>query len=173
METLTSTPSLGIFPHWQAIVAMADGSRIIGREGRLPWSLPEDLAWFRRATRGHTLVMGRTTWLGVGRALPHRRCLCLSRQSSQPPVPGVSVVASLAALAALPIGPEETVWIAGGTQVYAAALPHCSTLWLSRIWQAAEGDVTLPPFEDAFALAEVTERYATFQIEKWRRRSVG
>jgi len=128
------------------VAAMAHG-RVIGREGSLPWTLPEDLKNFRRLTLGRVLVMGRRTFESLGRPLPERRNLVLSRQPGYHP-PGVEVVGSLeeALARARAVGAGELMVIGGGS-LYAQALPRAHRQYLTLIHEAFPGDVLYPPLE--------------------------
>jgi len=129
-----------------AIVAMSP-NRVIGREGGLPWHLPEDLKMFKERTTGHPIVMGRNTWESIGRPLPKRRTIIVSRSLHEPPT-GTEVIPSLGELSQL--GLEGEVFIIGGAQLYAAALPHCHYLYLTRLTTTYSGDTFFPPFEHLF-----------------------
>jgi dihydrofolate reductase len=127
-----------------AIVAMADNG-VIGRGGRLPWHLPQDLRRFRALTMGHTLLMGRRTHESIGRALPGRRNLVLSRDPAWL-APGCETVASpAAALEALE--PGSLLFVIGGALVYRACWPLITRLELTEVHARVEGDVRLGAFD--------------------------
>ncbi|HEY8990640.1 MAG TPA: dihydrofolate reductase, partial [Luteolibacter sp.] len=110
---MTATPRL------IAVVAMT-ADRVIGRDGTLPWHLPEDLQFFKRTTSGHPIVMGRKTFESIGKPLPKRRNIVLTRDPSWQ-APGVEVIHSPAELLNLPdLG--DTVFLIGGAEIYAAFL---------------------------------------------------
>ncbi len=118
-----------------------DESGLIGRQGQLPWRLPEDLKHFRRLTLGKTVLMGRKTWDSLGKPLEGRRNWVLSRDRSFRP-PGCEVFGTLEdALAAHRDG--ELVVI-GGAELYRQALPHVQTLHLTRVHARVEGDTQFP-----------------------------
>ena len=135
---------------WHAIAAMA-ANRTIGRDGVMPWHLPDDLKFFKRTTLGCPVVMGRKTWESLGRPLPGRRNIVLSRGLGE--VSGAEVVGSVEALDGL--GLEGDVFVIGGAQVFAELLPRCDGFYLTHIAKEIEGDVFLPPFEHLFRLKEV------------------
>ncbi len=120
-------------------------NHVIGKNGDLPWHLPEDLAHFKRTTLGQAVVMGRITWESIPekfRPLPGRKNVVVSRQADYPAT-GASVVPSLqAALAMFP--PDEVVWLIGGAQLYAQALPLASQLVVTEIDADFEGDAFAP-----------------------------
>lgn len=153
-------------PRLIAIVAMAS-NRVIGREGRLPWHIPEDLKFFKKTTLGHPILMGRKTFESIGKPLPGRQNIVLSRAMA--PREGVTVIRDIAGLAAAwPAG--DTVYLIGGAQLFADLLPQCEGLYLTWIEQPHEGDVLLPPFEHLFDLQEVLGRGDGFEFRYYRRK---
>lgn len=152
-------------PDWKAIAAIAH-NRAIGHQNKIPWHLPEDFRWFKETTLGNTLVMGRKTFESIGRPLPGRRTVVLSRSAFQHP--GVTSIPDLESLNGLPA--HGTLFICGGAQVYEQALPRCAELLLTRVKRTVEGDAFFPPFEHLFERAEVIRDTPEFTIERWRRR---
>ena len=120
-------------------------NNVIGKNGDLPWHLPEDLAHFKRTTLGQAVVMGRVTWESIPekfRPLPGRRNVVVSRQADYIAT-GATVVDSLhAALALFPA--DEVVWLIGGAQLYAQALPLAAQLVVTEIDADFEGDAFAP-----------------------------
>jgi len=118
---------------------------VIGKQGQLPWHLPEDLAHFKRTTLGQAVVMGRVTWESLPekfRPLPGRTNVVVSRQTSFEAT-GAQVVSSLeAAMALFPT--NEVVWLIGGAQLYAQALPLVSQIVVTEIDADFEGDAFAP-----------------------------
>jgi dihydrofolate reductase len=111
----------------------------IGHRNRLPWHLPEDLAHFRRTTMGRTIVMGRLTWESIGRVLPGRQMVVISR--GKPALPaGVRWAASLAQAVA-DNASEEELFIIGGAQIFASALPIADRIILTEVELTPPGDV--------------------------------
>lgn len=159
----------------KAIAAMSR-NRVIGRGGGLPWHLPGEFRWFREATLGHAVLMGRRTFEGLpGGPLPGRWNLVATRQGfSRPPGEGgeVEIVPDLAAFQ-----PERheaagrTVFVAGGESVYRQMLPRCTELWLTVIDQdVGDGDTFFPPFEEQFDPAGTLRRGAGFEVRRFLRR---
>jgi dihydrofolate reductase len=146
-----------------AIAAMSR-NRVIGREGKIPWHLPEDFRWFKHKTIGGTLVMGRKTYESIGQPLPGRRTVLLSKHGAQ--VPGLATYPNVETMAAAEAQTPK-VWVCGGAEVYRQLLPRCSLLYLTRVARECEGDVFFPPFEDVFSLHDVIHRTAEFQVERW------
>ncbi len=128
------------------IVAMAE-NRVIGRDGDLPWRLPADLKRFKRVTMGHTLVMGRKTWESIGRPLPGRTSVVLTKQVDYEVPEGVRVAASMDEALAGSAG-EDEVFVIGGASVYAEALPRADRLVLTLVRTTSEGDVRFPDLEE-------------------------
>jgi dihydrofolate reductase len=120
-------------------------NNVIGKNGDLPWHLPEDLAHFKRTTLGQAVVMGRVTWESIPekfRPLPGRRNVVVSRQADYIAT-GAAVVTSLqAALALFPS--DEVVWLIGGAQLYAQGLPLASQVVVTEIDADFEGDAHAP-----------------------------
>ena len=146
-----------------AVVAMSP-ERVIGRAGKLPWHLPEDLAFFKRTTSGHPIVMGRKTFESIGRPLPKRRNIVLTRDATWS-AEGVEVIHRPDELAALP-GIDGQVFIIGGAEIYAAFLPILDDLLVSHVFENHAGDTWLPDFESLFPNSEVIEPYVTFEVRR-------
>lgn len=122
-----------------------DESRLIGAENRMPWHLPADLQYFKRVTMGKPMIMGRNTWESLGRVLPGRRHIVITRQADYS-APGIEVVHSVdAALALLEEGEEAMV--IGGAQLYEQMLQHAQRLYLTRIEAEFEGDTWFPQLD--------------------------
>ena len=149
-----------------AIVAMTD-SRVIGRDGALPWHLPEDLAFFKRTTIDHPVVMGRKTYESIGRPLPKRRNIVLTRDATWS-APGVDVIHEPAELKSLP-GLDGRVFIIGGSEIYAAFLPETSELLVSHVFDDHEGDTRFPEFAKDFPKSEIIESHERFEVRRWWR----
>ena len=128
------------------IVARARNGTI-GIDGRLPWRLPEDMAYFRQVTMGHPILMGRLTHESIGRPLPGRRNLVLTRNPGYAAA-GCEVVSSLDAALARCAGATE-LFVIGGVGPYRDALPRADRLLLTEIDADFDGDVFLPPIDAA------------------------
>lgn len=126
------------------IVALAGEQRVIGRDGQMPWHLPADLAWFKRNTLGKPIIMGRKTWDSIGRALPGRRNVVISRDPAFMPQGAERVDSPAAALACVADAGE--VMVIGGAQIYAHFLPHATRLYLTRINANLAGDTFFPDY---------------------------
>ncbi len=115
---------------------------VIGASGGLPWRLPEDLAFFKRTTMGHPIVMGRKTWESIGRPLPGRRSIVVTRDRSFAAA-GAEVAHSLDDAVALCSDSDE-IFVIGGAQLYAEALGRADRLLLTEIDADFEGDTFMP-----------------------------
>ena len=129
------------------IAAMAH-DRVIGKDNQMPWYLPADLAHFKRVTLGKPVLMGRKTFESIGRPLPGRRNLVISRNPGYQ-AEGIEVVGSVeAALALLASCAVEELMVIGGGHLYAEMLPSADCLYLTQINLAVEGDTRFPAFDD-------------------------
>jgi dihydrofolate reductase len=130
-----------------SLVLAAARNGVIGLEGGLPWRMPADMRHFKQLTMGHHVVMGRKTHASIGRPLPGRTNLVLSRDPHLL-LPGCTVVHSVQdALAIAEAAGEDEVFVIGGAQVYALALPLAHRVHLTRIEADCEGDTHAPDFE--------------------------
>ncbi|WP_305042728.1 dihydrofolate reductase [Geoalkalibacter sp.] len=130
------------------ILAAVAENGVIGRDGRLPWHLPEDLAHFRRLTLGQTLIMGRATFLGIGRPLDQRLNLVVSR--SLPPQPGIHVCRTFEEALTTAENAGRSIFFIGGAEIYRQALAVADRMILSRVHGHFTGDRFFP----AFSLAQ-------------------
>lgn len=118
--------------------------RVIGYEGSMPWHLPADLAWFKQNTLGKPIIMGRKTWDAIGRALPGRRNVVISRDTCFQPEGAERVASPEAALDAVINSPE--IMILGGAQIYQHFMPHADRLYLTLIDADFTGDTFFPDY---------------------------
>lgn len=128
------------------IAAVADNG-VIGRNGGLPWHLPADLRRFKALTTGHALVMGRRTFESIGRALPGRSTIVVSRSTDWDPGPDVAVVHDLDDAVARGRGLGTDVYVAGGAEVYRQALPVADRLAITEVHDEPDGDTRFPPVD--------------------------
>ena len=138
------------------LVAALGRNHVIGRDGGMPWHLPEDLRRFKALTLGHPLVMGRRTFDSIGRPLPGRRTIVITRSVSWTH-PEVETAHSLADAISL-AGPADEVFIVGGGEIYRQALPWAHRMVLTEVDAEPDGDTTFPSWDaDVW---HVTERSA-------------
>jgi dihydrofolate reductase len=176
---------------FKAIAAMSL-NRVIGNGNQIPWHLPEDFKWFKATTIGHVIVMGRKTFESIGKPLPNRETILLSRSAfSRPGVRTMRDVSELLAWVENPspglaatLSPSDgerdgvrgapgqrQVFICGGAQIYEQTLPLCSELFLTLVKREVQGDAFFPPFEDRFELAEEIRDTPEFKILRYRARA--
>ena len=125
-----------------SLVAALATNRVIGVAGGMPWRLPLDLKHFKRLTTGHTVIMGRKTWDEVGKPLPGRRNIVITRDPGRE-FPGAWAVGSLAEALRLAAGDEE-VFVIGGGEIYRQALPIADRLYLTQVDAEVSGDTYFP-----------------------------
>ncbi len=147
-------------------------NRVIGANNRLPWHLPEDFKWFKRLTTGHVLVMGRKTFESIGKPLPKRTTLVLSRSGrSLPGVQTISTVEGLIRLSAEPVYAGRHFFVCGGAELYRHLLPLCSELYLTLVKREVQGDTFFPAFEDQFEIRAELQDNADFKVLHYLRKS--
>ena len=148
-------------------IAAASLNRVIGKDGALPWRLSEDLKWFKKITSGHAILMGRKTWDSLGRPLPNRRNLVLSR--SLEPSDGMEVIRSLDELETLDLSGD--VFVIGGGELYEQLLSRCDELYLTSVlMEVPDGDAFFPRHEDSFKPAETLAETGDFILCRWVRK---
>jgi len=151
---------------FKAIAAMSL-NRVIGAGSRIPWHLPEDFKWFKEMTTGQVIVMGRKTFESIGKPLPNRTTIVLSRSAQN--MPGVETISSLSQLeSASAAFAGRDIFICGGAEVYHQALPLCSDLYLTLVKRVVEGDTLFPPFEKDFELLDEIRDGPEFKILHYR-----
>jgi len=155
------------------VVAMAR-NRVIGRDNQLPWRLPADLARFKRLTMGHHLIMGRKTYESIGRPLPGRITVMLTR-SAVVDVPNVLVARSLDdAFAQAAARGDDEPFVCGGAEIYAQALPACDRCYLTVVERQYTGDAIFPGLEigewDIVESESHSAEEPPFRFETWDRR---
>ncbi|TWT83467.1 Dihydrofolate reductase type 3 [Planctomycetes bacterium CA13] len=123
-----------------ALVAMTP-SGVIGKDGDMPWRLSSDLRRFKRQTMGGTLIMGRRTFDSIGRPLPGRRTIVITRNADWS-IEGVTRADNPEHAIRL-TGDDSPVFVVGGAEIYRQLLPFCEEVWLTRVWSAVSGDTFL------------------------------
>ncbi len=144
-----------------AIIAAIGTNRELGLGNELLWRIPEDLKRFKSLSIGHPVIMGRKTSASIGKPLPHRTNIVITRDKNWAQE-GVVVCHSFEeALAYAKTQDTERVVVAGGAEVYEEALPHATVLYLTRIDDTKPADVFFPPYEHLFANTRASERHTT------------
>jgi dihydrofolate reductase len=141
---------------------------VIGREGKIPWHVKGDLAFFKRMTLGRTCIVGRKTFNGLPK-LANREFVVLSSsgniegQNDFTPFNDIKPI--------IKDGPYWDDWVIGGAEMFRILLPHCTELYLTRLFQSYEGDTYFPSFEHLFVQDEVIERTDEYAIIRYRNKS--
>ena len=131
------------------LVAAVAANGVIGRGGQLPWHLPDDLRHFKALTMGRPVIMGRRTYESIGRPLPGRRSIVVSRSLAEPPAGGVELARSLDDAIRLVAASSNVAFVIGGTALYAAALPRVDVMHLTELDESVEGDAVFPSYDKA------------------------
>ncbi len=139
-------------PTLAALVAMTPEG-VIGRDGDMPWRLSSDLRRFKKLTLGGVLIMGRKTYESIGRPLPGRRTVVLSRDKNWS---SKGVETCVSAEQAIEKVGGDAGFVVGGAQIYRLMMPFCDTLYLTRVWSSVRGDTVFEVDMDAFKVVERT-----------------
>ena len=138
-----------------ALIVAAARNGVIGGGNKMLWRVPEDFAHFKRTTMGQPIVMGRKTWESIGRPLPGRRNVVVTRNADYR-AEGAEVVPSLEE-ALRTLADADTVFVIGGGEIYRQALPSADVVWLTKIGADFEGDTTFPELPESEWTTEVLE----------------
>ncbi len=160
-----------------AIIACTP-SGVIGLDGGMPWKLGSDLRRFKSLTMGGTLIMGRKTFDSIGKPLPGRETIVLTRAAPDlPPAPHLQWVTTVEQVNAVARELDRPTFVVGGAEIYKLFFPFCDEIWLTRVWSAVQGDTRIELPLDDFALLETsrhpqTERDSVpSEFQKWRRKN--
>ncbi|MBX7191208.1 MAG: type 3 dihydrofolate reductase [Sandaracinaceae bacterium] len=145
------------------LAALADHG-VIGVDGALPWHLPDDLRRFKRLTLGKPVVMGRKTFASIGRPLPKRRNVVLSRSAT--PIEGVELVHGVEQALTL-LADEPEICVIGGGEVYRAFLPLATRLELTHVEASVPGDTRFPDLDPSLWRCVAEERHAPDDAHRW------
>ncbi len=148
------------------LIAAVARNGVIGNDGGIPWHLPADFAQFKATTLGHTLVMGRATYESIGRPLPGRTTIVLTRDPDWH-AEGVQTAASIEEALALA---EGDVYVAGGAAVYEAALPYADVQLISAVDLEPDGDTFYPAYDPREWVETSREPHAGFEVVRLSRR---
>jgi dihydrofolate reductase len=152
----------------KAIVAMTR-KRVIGLNNKIPWRLRGEQSWFKEVTMGHAILMGRKTFESIGKPLPGRRNLVVTRTGN---FSGVELVRDLKSFdpALYEIGDPE-IFVIGGAEIYGALLDRCETIYATIVKEEFVGDAYFPEFDSQFKIAETireTPEYDIFRYQRFR-----
>jgi len=150
---------------FQAIAAMSL-NRVIGNRNDIPWHLPEDFKWFKKTTMGHVLLMGRKTFNSIGRPLPGRDTVVLTRNPES--IIGIPTFNSIEAFEQADEFQKRKVFVCGGAEIYRQTLEKCSDLFLTLVKQKIEGDTFFPDYESLFDTGTILHQTEEFEIIHYR-----
>lgn len=140
-----------------SLMVAHDPNRVIGKDNQLPWHIPEDLAYFKKHTVGKGIVMGRNTYESIGRPLPKRLNIVVSRNESLQ-IEGTDVVNSLDDAIRIAKQVHDEVMIIGGEQIFRSILPRADRLYITLIHKEYDGDTFFPEYGDEWQLVSESER---------------
>ena len=143
-----------------SLIVAHDPNRVIGFENKMPWYIPGDLAYFKKTTMDKAIVMGRNTFESIGRVLPGRKNIIVSRNPEYK-IEGAEVVTDLVEAIEIASAHHGEVMVIGGEQIFRAVLPKADRLYITFIQQSFEGDTYFPPYGDDWVLVETTEDMKT------------
>jgi len=143
-----------------SLIVAHDPNRVIGFENTMPWHIPGDLAYFKKVTMGKAMVMGRKTFESIGRVLPGRKNIIVTRNPNYQ-VEGAEVVTDLVKAVEIASAHHEEVMVIGGEQIFRAILPKAHRMYITFIQQSYDGDTYFPPYGDDWVLVETTEDMST------------
>ena len=144
------------------IIAAMTQNRVIGKDNSLPWNLPQDLQNFKKLTSGNTIVMGRKTFDSIGRALPNRNNIVISRSSLS--IEGVDVCNSVASAIDKARSYGKDIFIIGGATIYEQILPLADKMILSFVKEDYQGDTFFPKFNKEDWIVENKEDFEKFEV---------
>ena len=139
------------------IIAVLSQNRVIGKDGKLPWDIPEDMQRFRQLTAGHPVIMGRKTYESIGKPLKNRTNIVITRDTSYK-ASGCTIVGSLEEALEQAKKVEHTeIFIIGGGEIYRQALPICDKLYLTVVHESIDGDAFFPDYSEFNTVVEERE----------------
>lgn len=148
-----------------SLISAMDEERLIGASNSLPWRLPADMQWFRKQTLGKPVLMGRNTFTSIGKPLPGRQNIVLSR-NRRLRLDGCSVIHDLDQLPRM-VGDAPEVMVIGGSEIYELTLPQATRMYLTDIAASFEGDAWFPDFNEAEWLEIHREEHAADEQNHW------
>jgi dihydrofolate reductase len=148
----------------KAIAAMTP-SRVIGHGNTIPWKIPGEQKWFKEVTMGNCVLMGSKTYVSIGKPLPGRRNLVVSRSQSWE---GVEIVRDLSQFD--PADYPEAIYVIGGAQIYRQLLDRCDELLITQLKAEYAGDIYFPEYEPKFSIVEQIRETPDYSIFRYARR---
>ena len=148
-----------------SLIAAMGKNRELGFGNKLPWHLPDDLKRFKALTRGHAIIMGRKTYEAIGRPLPERKNIVITRNRDYV-APGCIVVASMED-AIKEAGDDNEIFVIGGAEIYKLALPYADRMYLTLVDAEIPADVFFPEFDESGWVITKTEPHGTDEKHQW------
>ncbi|HSO58826.1 MAG TPA: dihydrofolate reductase [Paenisporosarcina sp.] len=143
-----------------SLIVVHDLNRVIGQDNKMPWHIPNELAYFKEKTMGKAIVMGRSTFESIGRPLPGRLNIVITRNTSYN-AEGVTVVHSIGEAIEVANKHHEEVMIIGGEQIFKEVLPYADLLYITKIEHEFEGDTFFPTYEQNWEVISTSEQHST------------
>ena len=143
-----------------SLIVVHDLNRVIGQDNKMPWHIPNELAYFKEKTMGKAIVMGRSTFESIGRPLPGRLNIVITRNTSYEAA-GVTVVHSIEEAIETANQHHEEVMIIGGEQIFKEVLPYADLLYITLIQHEYEGDTYFPSYEHDWEIISTSEKNTT------------
>lgn len=152
------------------IIVAINNKRVIGKEGWMPWHMPEDLAFFRSQTINHKVVFGRTTFNGFKNLLPKRITCVVTSKDDLDQNEKIQVIHDFNAFLEANRDSEEEIFIAGGANIYRQALPYCQRMLISQIDNDVDGDTWFPDFDEALFTKIMFQMFEGFKVYEYIRK---
>ena len=137
-----------------SIIAAVSENGVIGVDNKLPWYIPDDLKRFKKLTKGNVVIMGRKTYESIGKPLPDRLNIVITRNKSLT-IPGCIVVNSIAQ-AIKKAGNDKEIFIIGGGEIYNSGMTYAKRIYLTKVHQEVKGDTTFPEIDTGFGWSEIS-----------------
>lgn len=153
-----------------SLIVACDEHNLIGKDGWMPWNLPEDLKHFKRVTLNKNILMGRKTFEGIGKPLPKRKTWVLTHQDISYPYENVEVIHDLQSLVSHFLESEEELVVCGGAQIYQLMLPYVQEMWISKVAGEYEGDTYFPKVNWLDYECADTVQYVGFVVNHYKRK---
>jgi dihydrofolate reductase len=146
-------------------IAAISRNNVLGHQNKIPWNLPEDLAWFKKTTLDQILIMGRLTYLSIGHPLPKRTTYVLSKSNFE--APGIEVISNIGQIK----NPDKKkIFLCGGAQIYSQYLSECESMFLTHVKQTVEGDAFFPKYHNFILVGQIVNT-PEFTINEYRRKT--
>lgn len=152
-----------------SLIAAMTKKHVIGKDNRLLWSIPEDMQNFRKLTMGNVVIMGRKTFESIGKPLPNRHNIVISRNNMN--IDGVEIAKSVDEALKLGKNHHKDIYIIGGQQIYEQFLPFANTMHLSFVKKEHDGDVFFPAFDEKEWQVAEKKEFSDFEFREYKRKN--